>query len=165
VISARGGSKSIHRKNIRRFLGKPLLAWTIDVARISNVFSQIILSTEDQEIADIGKVYGAQGSSLFCCSTVYREFRDVPSVGQVIRRIKNLPLIPGKYGVNVYLKDNWGHADMVDDAGSFSVIDGGDSGFLYFPPPKWGHVLVQHDWEWNPPADCKGGPGSLRSVG
>jgi CMP-N-acetylneuraminic acid synthetase len=60
VIPARDGSKSIPRKNTRDFLGKPLLAWTIETARVSGVFARVILSTEDQEIAEIGKAYGAQ---------------------------------------------------------------------------------------------------------
>lgn len=60
VIPARGGSKSIPRKNIKEFLGKPLLAWTVEVARESGVFERVILSTEDEEIAQIGRAYGAE---------------------------------------------------------------------------------------------------------
>jgi len=59
VIPARGGSKGIPRKNMKGFLGKPLIAWTIEMARESGAFDRLILSTEDDEIAQIGKAYGA----------------------------------------------------------------------------------------------------------
>jgi len=59
IIPARGGSKRIPRKNIKDFNGKPLIAWSIETALASNVFSEIIVSTDDAEIADISKTYGA----------------------------------------------------------------------------------------------------------
>lgn len=58
LVTARGGSKRVPRKNIKDFLGKPLLAWTIDAGKKSGVFDRFILSTEDKEIADVGKKYG-----------------------------------------------------------------------------------------------------------
>jgi len=60
VIPARGGSKRIPRKNIRIFDGKPMIAWSIDAARASNCFDQIIVSTDDDEIADVARDYGAE---------------------------------------------------------------------------------------------------------
>jgi len=60
VIPARGGSKSIPRKNTKEFLGKPLLAWTVVVARESGLFDRVIVSTEDKKIAGIGRAYGAE---------------------------------------------------------------------------------------------------------
>ena len=60
VVTARGGSKSIPRKNIKELAGKPLIAWTIEAAKDSGVFDRVILSTDDQEIADIGKRFGAE---------------------------------------------------------------------------------------------------------
>lgn len=59
IITARGGSKRIPRKNIKLFCGKPMLAWPILAAQASNLFSEIIISTEDAEIAEIAKQYGA----------------------------------------------------------------------------------------------------------
>ncbi len=58
VITARGGSKSIPRKNIRELAGKPLIAWTIEAAKESGVFDRIILSTDDPEIAEVGRKWG-----------------------------------------------------------------------------------------------------------
>ncbi len=60
VITARGGSKGIPRKNVKELAGKPLIAWTIAAAKESGVFDRIILSTDDQEIADVAKRYGCE---------------------------------------------------------------------------------------------------------
>jgi len=60
VIPARGGSKRIPRKNIRNFYGKPVIAWSIEAARKSACFDCIVVSTDDQEIAEIAKKYGAE---------------------------------------------------------------------------------------------------------
>ena len=60
VIPARGGSKRIPRKNIKEFCGKPIIAYAIEAAKSSNLFDSIIVSTDDGEIASIGKYYGAE---------------------------------------------------------------------------------------------------------
>ena len=59
IIPARGGSKGVPRKNIRRILNKPLIAYTIEKSLKSDIFSHVIVSTEDKEIAKISKQYGA----------------------------------------------------------------------------------------------------------
>lgn len=60
VIPARGGSKGVHRKNVRNFSGKPLIAWTIESALAAkDLFYNVIVSTDDTEIADIAREYGA----------------------------------------------------------------------------------------------------------
>ncbi len=59
IIPARGGSKRIPGKNIKDFLGKPIIAYSIEAAKKSNLFDQIIVSTDDQGIADISLKYGA----------------------------------------------------------------------------------------------------------
>jgi N-acylneuraminate cytidylyltransferase len=59
IITARGGSKRIPRKNIRPFLGKPIMAYVIDAALESNLFSEVMVSTDDVEIADVARHYGA----------------------------------------------------------------------------------------------------------
>lgn len=60
IIPARGGSKRIPRKNIVPFNGKPLIAWSIETALQSKVFSKVIVTTDDDEIANIAKKYGAE---------------------------------------------------------------------------------------------------------
>ncbi len=59
IIPARGGSKRILRKNIRPFLGKPIIAYVIEAARQSGLFDVVMVSTEDAEIADIARQCGA----------------------------------------------------------------------------------------------------------
>lgn len=58
IIPARGGSKGVPRKNIRLLCGKPLLAYTAEAALKSKKLTRIILSTEDEEIAEVGRQYG-----------------------------------------------------------------------------------------------------------
>jgi N-acylneuraminate cytidylyltransferase len=60
IIPARGGSKRIPRKNIRPFAGKPLIAYSIDVARESGLFDRVIVSTEDTEVAEVARTCGAE---------------------------------------------------------------------------------------------------------
>ncbi len=59
VIPARGGSKRIPKKNIKTFHGKPLIAYSIEVAKKANLFDRIVVSTDSEEIAEIAEQYGA----------------------------------------------------------------------------------------------------------
>lgn len=59
IITARGGSKRIPRKNIRPFLGKPIITYAIEAALQSGLFDEVMVSTDDAEIADIARHYGA----------------------------------------------------------------------------------------------------------
>ena len=59
IIPARGGSKGVYKKNIRKIMGKPLIAYTIEKSIKSNIFSQVVVSTEDEEIAKISRKFGA----------------------------------------------------------------------------------------------------------
>ena len=59
VIPARGGSKRIPRKNIKDFCGKPMIVWSIEAAQQSGCFDDIIVSTDDDEIAEVAKGAGA----------------------------------------------------------------------------------------------------------
>ena len=60
IITARGGSKRIPHKNIKVFLGKPILAYSIEAAVSSDEFDEVMVSTDDEEIAEIAKRYGAK---------------------------------------------------------------------------------------------------------
>jgi pseudaminic acid cytidylyltransferase len=60
IIPARGGSKRIPRKNIKPFGGLPMIAWSIRAAIASACFDRIIVSTDDEEIAQVAKTYGAE---------------------------------------------------------------------------------------------------------
>lgn len=60
IIPARGGSKRIPRKNIKEFCGKPMIAWSIETALQSGCFDHVVVSTDDQEIAEVAERYGAK---------------------------------------------------------------------------------------------------------
>lgn len=60
IITARGGSKRIPRKNIKEFCGRPILAYSIQAAVESGIFDTVMVSTDDEEIADIARQYGAE---------------------------------------------------------------------------------------------------------
>ncbi|MDY3536589.1 pseudaminic acid cytidylyltransferase [Riemerella anatipestifer] len=60
VIPARGGSKRIPKKNIKKFLGKPIISYSIDVAKNSGLFDEVIVSTDDDEIKNIAQSFGAK---------------------------------------------------------------------------------------------------------
>ncbi|KMY29187.1 acylneuraminate cytidylyltransferase [Lysinibacillus xylanilyticus] len=88
IISARGGSKGVPRKNIKELAGKPLIAWTIEAANKSKYITRTILSSEDREIIDIAKKYG--------CEVPFvrpRELAqdDTPGIGPVLHAIEQCP--------------------------------------------------------------------------
>lgn len=60
IIPARGGSKRMPYKNIRPFFGKPVIAYSIEAARACGLFDEIMVSTDDPEIARIAEIYGAK---------------------------------------------------------------------------------------------------------
>ena len=60
IIPARGGSKGLPGKNIKELCGKPLIAWTIEQAKSCSNIDRIVVSTDDEKIADIAKKYGAE---------------------------------------------------------------------------------------------------------
>jgi pseudaminic acid cytidylyltransferase len=69
VIPARGGSKRIEKKNARLFLGKPIIAYSIEAARQSGCFQEVMVSTDDPQIADIAKQLGASVPHLRSAQT------------------------------------------------------------------------------------------------
>ena len=60
IITARGGSKRIPKKNIKEFCGKPIIAYSIEAALTSGIFDEVMVSTDSEEIADIAIKYGAK---------------------------------------------------------------------------------------------------------
>lgn len=88
LIPARGGSKGIPRKNLKNLCGKPLIAWTIESALKSTKIDNVVVSTDDDEIADIARQYGAnvpflRPSELAKDST--------PGIAPVLHAIEHLP--------------------------------------------------------------------------
>jgi N-acylneuraminate cytidylyltransferase len=60
IIPARGGSKRIPYKNIKAFCGKPMIAWSIEAALASDCFDRVVVSTDDNQIAEVARKWGAE---------------------------------------------------------------------------------------------------------
>ena len=90
IIPARGGSKRIPRKNIKEFCGKPILAYSIEAALNSNLFDEVMVSTDNNEIAEIAKQYGASVPFLRSAETAndFAILKDV--LNEVLAKYKEL---------------------------------------------------------------------------
>lgn len=88
IISSRGGSKGIQRKNIKELCGKPLIAWTIKVAQQVSEIDRIIVSTEDEEIARVAEAWGAEVPFL---RSIELAQDDTPGIDPVLHSLKQLP--------------------------------------------------------------------------
>ncbi len=88
LIPARGGSKSIPRKNIRMLAGKPLIAHTIEVARKSAHITRVIVSTDDSEIADISRQFGAEVPFLRPAELAQDDTPDWPVFDHALRWLR-----------------------------------------------------------------------------
>lgn len=85
IVPARGGSKSIPRKNIRPFAGHPLLAYSIAAARQASTVTRLLLSTDDEEMAAIGRQYGAETPFLRPSDLAQDRTQDLPVFEHALR--------------------------------------------------------------------------------
>ena len=92
IIPARGGSKRIPRKNVKPFLGKPMLAYSIQTAQQSGLFDEIMVSTEDAEIADVAKQYDASVPFMRSAETASDFATTADVLKEVIAKYKELGL-------------------------------------------------------------------------
>ena len=83
IIPARGGSKRIPRKNIKPFLGKPIIAYSIEAALKSGLFAEVMVSTDDEEIAEVAKQYGAKVPFMRSAETA----NDFASTADVLKEV------------------------------------------------------------------------------
>lgn len=90
IIPARGGSKRIPRKNIKPFMGKPIMAYSIEAALKSGLFDEVMVSTDDVEFADVAKQYGASVPFLRSEKTAndYATLSDV--INEVVQMYKDI---------------------------------------------------------------------------
>ena len=90
IITARGGSKRIPRKNVKSFLGKPMICYAIEAAIGSELFDEVMVSTDDAEIADVARSAGAQVPFMRSAATAddFAATRDVllEVLGEYARR-------------------------------------------------------------------------------
>ncbi|MDR0677763.1 MAG: acylneuraminate cytidylyltransferase family protein [Holosporaceae bacterium] len=90
IIPARGGSKRIPRKNIKDFCGKPIIAYSIETALRSEIFDEVMVSTDDQEIADISMKYEAKIPFFRSPETSTDMAMTIPVLIEVLNEYKKL---------------------------------------------------------------------------
>lgn len=130
IIPARGGSKRIPRKNIREFCGKPMIAWSIEAALDSGCIDQVIVSTDDEEIAKVAIKHGADvpfmrpadladdysGTTAVIQHTTQRLIADGVTPTQICCLYATAPFVTGndlKRGLEVLLSTNAAYAFSV----------------------------------------------------
>ncbi len=88
IIPARGGSKRIPRKNIKPFMGKPIISYSIEAALNSGVFDEVMVSTDDEEIAGVARQFGASVPFLRSAETSNDYATTVDVLLEVVNRYK-----------------------------------------------------------------------------
>lgn len=163
VIPARGGSRRIPRKNIREFHGKPIMAYSIETARRSGLFDRVYVSTEDREIAEVARLYGAlpilRDPSMSLDHVATQEvmadaLRDIEFDGWACCVYATAPLLTADdlrkgYGVALgtaqyaYMHGwyYWGHSDWFGDE---PLEDGVE---LAKPADRWIDINDEADWK------------------
>ncbi|WP_417422285.1 pseudaminic acid cytidylyltransferase [Halomonas sp.] len=96
VIPARGGSKRIPRKNIKPFLGKPMIAWSIEAALASQCFDRVVVSTDDEEIASVAREWGAETPFLRPTALSDDHTGTIPVIAHAITKIAREGSSPGE---------------------------------------------------------------------
>jgi N-acylneuraminate cytidylyltransferase len=94
VIPARGGSQRIPRKNIKPFLGKPMIAWSIEAALRSGCFDRVIVSTDDAEIATVARSFGAEVPFLRPADLSDHHTPTIPVLAHAIEWMKTHGWVP-----------------------------------------------------------------------
>jgi CMP-N-acetylneuraminic acid synthetase len=90
IVPARGGSKGIPRKNITLLLGKPLLAYTAETALAAKSLTRVVLSTEDEEIACIGRQWGLEVPFMRPSELARDETPTLPVLQDVVRKLESV---------------------------------------------------------------------------
>lgn len=143
IITARGGSKGILRKNIVPLLGRPLLAYTVEAALASKRLTRIVLSTDDAEIAEIGARLGVPVPFL---RSKELAGDDVPTLPVLQRVVNELELLGEEYDAVLTLQptnplrrteDIDGAIELLEQTGADSVISFVDVGERHPARMKW----------------------------
>ena len=121
IITARGGSKRIPKKNIKEFCGKPIIAYSIRAALDSGIFDEVMVSTDSEEIAEIARAYGAKVPFMRSAKTSDDFATTADVLMEVLERyqeILNGNMLEMKWKEN-YNKRSQDLEKMYHDAGQF----------------------------------------------
>ena len=143
IITARGGSKRIPKKNIKDFLGKPIIAYSIEAALQSGVFDEVMVSTDDVEIAEISRECGAKVPFMRSEATSNDFANSTDAVLEVLERYKE----QGKtfdYVSQIYPTAPFITAEKLKDA--YQIIKEADADSLvpvirFSYPPQRGYII------------------------
>ena len=128
VIPARGGSKRIPRKNIRSFCGKPIISYSISCALRSELFDEVIVSTDDDEIATIARNFGATVDELRPENISDDRTGVLPVVAHELLKLEEQGIKPTVacliYATAPMIREN----DLIE---SFGVFEAGDIDFVF----------------------------------
>ena len=116
IILARGGSKGVPRKNIRDLYGKPLIAYAIEPGLQATTIDRVIVSTDDEEIADIAKEYGAEVPFIRPTELAEDNTADMPVYRHLIEWLKENEDYSFDLLVNLRCTTPLKTAKMIDDA-------------------------------------------------
>lgn len=137
VIPARGGSKRIPRKNIKLFLGLPIIAYSIQAARSSGCFDRIIVSTDDAEISSVAKEFGADVPFVRPEALSGDYVGTIPVIKHAVEWVEKNELIEVDYACGIYATAPFVTAENIQE--SFLKLKAEDSGFCFsattFPFP------------------------------
>ncbi|MCR4596315.1 MAG: pseudaminic acid cytidylyltransferase [Lachnospiraceae bacterium] len=143
IITARGGSKRIPRKNIREFCGKPIMNYSIEAALAAGIFDEVMVSTEDDEIADIAREAGAEVPFMRSAETSSDTATTEEVITEVLRRYDEMGRT-FEYGCCIYPTAPFVTAHKLRDAYDILVESGAQSivpmqEFTY--PPQRGLII------------------------
>ena len=156
IITARGGSKRIPKKNIKDFMGKPMLAYAIEAALSSEIFDEVMVSTDDAEIAEIARKYGAMVPFMRSEATANDFATTADVLNEVLTEYKKrnkffeefcciypcVPFLTGKILKGAYNKFKEVDSDILMPVVKFSfpiqrAVKLNKQGFLEYREPKY----------------------------
>lgn len=141
LIPARGGSKGIPRKNVRNFLGKPLVAWSIEAALNANSVNQVVVSTNDKEIMEASSKYGADIPLIRPDNISQDDSTRNQVVNHVLSQFNNLDYI-----VVLQPTSPLRTSQHIDQAFNLLLRSGADACVSVVPqhaPPEWTFTLTE----------------------
>ena len=138
IITARGGSKRIPRKNVRPFLGRPIIAYSIEAAVASGLFDEVMVSTDDDAIAEIARAEGAEVPSKRSAATSGDHSTTAEVLQEVLRSYAGLGR-EFEYGCCIYPTAPFVTAERLRDAFARLKESGADSAIpvTKFSFPIW----------------------------
>ena len=116
LIPARGGSKGIPRKNIRSFAGYPLIAWSIAAAKQSRLVTRVIVSTDDEEIAEVAREWGAETPFFRPAELAQDKTTDLPVFEHALKWLEEIEGYHPEIVVQLRPTSPIRPKNMVDDA-------------------------------------------------